>query len=71
VPRDFGAFEHLEQLRLVGVKPREQAVEHGTHSSAAIAEASSNGTGHGSGPKPGEPGCRAPAEVLRERGFRP
>jgi hypothetical protein len=23
------------------------------------------------GPKPGEPGCRAPAEVLREHGFRP
>jgi hypothetical protein len=23
------------------------------------------------GPKPGEPGCPAPAEVLREHGFRP
>ena len=23
------------------------------------------------GPKPGEPGCCAPAEVLREHGFRP
>jgi hypothetical protein len=23
------------------------------------------------GPKPGEPECRAPAEVLREHGFRP
>ena len=23
------------------------------------------------GPKPGEPGCRAPADVLREHGFRP
>jgi hypothetical protein len=23
------------------------------------------------GPQPGEPGCRAPAEVLREHGFRP
>ena len=27
VRRDFRAFEHLEQLRLVGMKPREQAIE--------------------------------------------